>query len=88
VTQNLVPACVQTCIGRSRVFGDINDPNSEVSYLIAKNPTQVLRPEQGTKPHVFYSGADRNQTEIGREGYKKIEVMEQERSAFKLHFNI
>ena len=88
VTQNLVPACVQTCIGRSRVFGDINDPNSEVSYLIAKNPTQVLRPEQGTKPHVFYIGADRNQTEFGREGYQKLEVMEQERSAFKKHFNL
>ncbi|MDT4870357.1 cytochrome c nitrite reductase, Fe-S protein [compost metagenome] len=88
VTQNLVPACVQTCIGRSRVFGDINDPNSEVSYLIAKNPTQVLRPEQGTKPHVFYIGADRNQTEFGREGYQKLEVMEQERSAFKKHFDL
>ena len=61
VTQNLVPACVQTCIGRSRVFGDLNDPNSEVSYLVATNATQVLRPEEGTKPHVFYIGADRNQ---------------------------
>jgi Fe-S-cluster-containing dehydrogenase component len=83
-----VPACVQTCIGRSRVFGDINDPNSEVAYLIATNPTQVLRPEQGTKPHVFYIGADRNQTEFGRDGYKPVEVMEQERAAFKLHFKI
>jgi hypothetical protein len=48
----------------------------------------VLRPEQGTKPHVFYIGADRNQTEFGREGYQKIEVMEPERSAFKRHFNL
>jgi Fe-S-cluster-containing dehydrogenase component len=79
---------VQTCIGRSRVFGDINDPNSEVSYLIAKNPTQVLRPEQGTKPHVFYIGADRSQTEFGRDAYKPIELMEQQRSAFKTHFEI
>jgi Fe-S-cluster-containing dehydrogenase component len=70
------------------VFGDINDPNSEVSYLIAKNPTQVLRPEQGTKPHVFYIGADRNQTEIGRDAYKPIDVMEPDRTSFKLHFKI
>ena len=88
VTQNLVPACVQTCIGRARVFGDLNDPTSEVSYLVAKNPTQVLRPEQGTKPHVFYIGADRNQTEFGRDAYRKPDVMELERAAFKRHFNI
>jgi Fe-S-cluster-containing dehydrogenase component len=88
VTQNLVPACVQTCIGRSRVFGDLNDPNSEVSYLVAKNATQVLRPEEGTKPHVFYIGADRNATEFGRDAYRKPEVMELERAAFKNHFRI
>jgi hypothetical protein len=59
-----------------------------VSYLVAKNATQVLRPEQGTKPHVFYIGADRNQTEFGREGYQKNEVMDLQRTAFKNHFNI
>lgn len=82
VTQGLVPACVQTCIGRSRVFGDVNDPKSEVSYLISHLPTQVLRPEQGTKPHVFYIGADRNNTEYGRDIYHRPETMEEDRAAF------
>jgi len=37
-----------------RVFGDINDPNSEVSRLLAKKPSRVLKVSQGTKPHLFY----------------------------------
>lgn len=82
VTQGLVPACVQTCIGRARVFGDINDPKSEVSYLVSHLPTQVLRPEQGTKPHVFYIGADRNNTEYGRDIYRRPETMEEDRASF------
>ena len=82
VTQGLVPACVQTCIGRSRVFGDINAPKSEVSYLVSHMPTQVLRPEQGTKPHVFYIGADRNNTEYGRDIYRRPETMEEDRASF------
>ena len=82
VTQGLVPACVQTCIGRARIFGDINDPRSEVSYLVSNLPTQVLRPEEGTKPHVFYIGADRNLTEHGRGVYNQPEGAEQDRKAF------
>jgi tetrathionate reductase subunit B len=82
VTQGLAPACVQTCIGRARVFGDINDAKSEVSYLVANLPTQVLRPEEGTKPHVFYIGADRNLTEHGRAIYNPPEGTDQDRKAF------
>ena len=48
----------------------------------------MLRPEEGTKPHVFYIGADRNATEFGRDAYRKPEVMEPERSAFKRHLGI
>jgi hypothetical protein len=41
-----------------------------------------LRPEEGTKPHVFYIGADRAHTEIGRKIYDPQGVMEAERVAF------
>lgn len=63
VEQGMVPACVQTCLGRSRIFGDVNDPDSEVARLVATEKTTVLKPEKGTAPQVYYIKPDRAQTE-------------------------
>ena len=58
ISQGLVPACVNTCVGRARIFGDVNASDSEISKLIAHNAVTVLRKEMGTQPNVFYIGAD------------------------------
>jgi Fe-S-cluster-containing dehydrogenase component len=47
-------ACVQSCPGKARVFGDLDDPESEISYLIKTKRGFVLRPEVGTEPKVYY----------------------------------
>lgn len=61
VEAGLLPACVETCVGGARVFGDLNDPNSEISRRIAasEGKTSVLKPEAKTKPRVFYIGLDK-----------------------------
>jgi len=58
VEAGLLPACVETCVGGARIFGDMNDPASAVSVLIHDQNPKVLKPEQGTGPRVFYIGLD------------------------------
>lgn len=48
------PACASNCPTRSLTFGDINDPDSEISKLLRTRQHKTLEPERGTKPYVFY----------------------------------
>ena len=54
IDRGLEPFCVICCEGQAMNFGDLNDPASEVSRLIASRDTFSLMPELGTSPSVYY----------------------------------
>jgi len=58
VERGLEPACVIVCPVRAILAGDLDDPTSEVARVLGREPVLVRKPEQGTRPKVFYVGAD------------------------------
>ncbi len=54
----LEPACVIVCPTHAIIAGDLDDPESEISRRLAARDVSVRRPEQGTRPKLFYIDAD------------------------------
>jgi Fe-S-cluster-containing dehydrogenase component/formate-dependent nitrite reductase membrane component NrfD len=54
VEVGLEPACVIVCPEHAIISGDLDDPESEISRLVARHPVMVRKPEQGTAPKLFY----------------------------------
>lgn len=54
VEKGQAPACVVACPADARIFGDINDPKSEIAKKLKEYKPTVLLPEKGTRPKVFY----------------------------------
>ena len=58
VENKLLPACVSVCPTECRIFGDLDDPASEVSRIVQREAFMVRKPEKGTGPKIFYLGAE------------------------------
>lgn len=49
-----VPMCVQNCLTGARIYGDLDDPESDVSKALLKYQCRVLLEDKGTNPQVHY----------------------------------
>jgi len=52
------PACVDVCPEHAIIAGDMDNPNTEISLLLAREQVIVRKPEKGTKPNLFYIDGD------------------------------
>jgi len=78
----LSPACVDTCPTKARVFGDINDPDSEAGRLFRDNQARLTRvaAKTDTKPNMYYLG-DPGPGDWGREAVVPASMMAMKQSA-------
>jgi phenylacetyl-CoA:acceptor oxidoreductase 27-kDa subunit len=54
VDPDATPVCVNSCIAQALHFGDLDDPKSNVSQLLAENQTFRMHAELGTGPGFYY----------------------------------
>ena len=76
------PSCVVVCPTHAIIAGDMNDPDSEISKVLAGERTTVRKPEQGTAPKLFYIEGDDismhpTATERSPETYMWADVVEE-----------
>jgi Fe-S-cluster-containing dehydrogenase component len=54
LAEGLPPACVEACKYGAILFGDLDDPNSDVRKALAANYNIQRKPDLGTQPKVYY----------------------------------
>jgi molybdopterin-containing oxidoreductase family iron-sulfur binding subunit len=55
-SNGLQPACVEACPAKARIFGDQDDPASEIAKVLKAQKSFRLQEKKGTKPNVHYVG--------------------------------
>ena len=59
VKNGKLPACVTVCPNKARLFGDMLDPEAEVTQIFNEDKWLILQPAMHTEPHCFYIGLPR-----------------------------
>ncbi len=67
VVKGLPPVCVESCMGKALIFGNINDDTTDIAIELKKHKVEVLDPALGTHPSVFYIvKVDTGNTPLGK----------------------
>ena len=56
----LEPACVNVCPEHAIISGDMDNPETEIAQLLARQQVSVRKAEKGTHPNLFYIDADQS----------------------------
>jgi Fe-S-cluster-containing dehydrogenase component/formate-dependent nitrite reductase membrane component NrfD len=64
VDADATPACVNSCIAEALHFGDIEDPESNVSQLLAEKNQFRMYEELGTNPSFYYLWNNREKKDV------------------------
>jgi molybdopterin-containing oxidoreductase family iron-sulfur binding subunit len=56
LARDVKPACMELCLGRARFWGDLDDPQSEISQYLSNAGTSAYRmlEDKGTEPNCYY----------------------------------
>jgi len=55
ITKGLLPACFEVCPTGARIFGDLNDKESELVAFLKENNCQILKPQLNTGSKLYYN---------------------------------
>ena len=58
VDLGMKPACEIVCPVNAIISGDLEDPISRISQLVGREEVSVRKPDQGTRPKLFYIGVE------------------------------
>ena len=64
VAEGLEPACVQTCLARARIFGDLDDPQSEIAQYVQKGAVGLTSAAVQIGPNGLYFGSKKADMEL------------------------